>query len=37
MGKKKHPHKRALDKEARRKLRLTGKAWWIKKPKKEVV
>jgi len=29
--KKKHPHKRAIDKEAREKLRATGQAWWLRK------
>jgi hypothetical protein len=31
--KKKHPHKRAIDAEERKKLRATGKAWWVKKGK----
>jgi hypothetical protein len=28
--KKKHPHKRGIDKDARKKLRATGQAWWLK-------
>ena len=29
MAKKKHPHKRAISAEERKKLREQGKAWWI--------
>ena len=33
MSTKKHPHKRAIPTETRKKLRESGKAWWLKKEK----
>lgn len=34
MTEKKHPHKRAVDKDKRKKLRESNQSWWRKRDKK---